>query len=588
MLGAIALILCLILFSKIGTLTKEIEGLKRQTGISLTGLDKNVSAGAQAVSHATPQVSNPVTTPIAPTPPSYAQTVPSVESNFEKWIKEDFFVKLGALLLLIGFGWFVSYAFAHQWIGPVGRITLGIFAGVAIIAFGTWRMRTFTHQGSIFLVLGSTTVLLTVFAARELYDFFTPTTALALMFLTVAFVAYVSVVYKNQNLALASLILASIAPFFTNAPTPDIAGLFTYLLLVVLGTLWVVYLTGSHVLTFTALLIVALYGAPFALGSLLGGERDIALLFAFIFTAIFFASNIISILRQKSGEILQAHLAIAFGTGVYLIMWILVASPKEFQSLLFSAWMLVFALGSFVVYKQSSHRAPFYIYSAISVGLLGAATAAELDGPLLTIAFTIEAGIIVLLARFLTDNVNIVQKMSLLFSVPVILSFGSMVSPSWYEGFLHGDFFVLGILSLTLLAVGISLLKKNEGGEGVPMNMVLLFVVPGVTYILVLIWLVLHSLFSPDVATIFSLVIFAIIGFVLFINGRMKDEKMTRVAGALLLGFVVVHLMLIDVWQMALTGRIITFFAIGALLMSTAFIKPRHTQDNLETSNTPS
>lgn len=42
-----------------------------------------------------------------------------------------------------------------------------------------------------------------------------------------------------------------------------------------------------------------------------------------------------------------------------------------------------------------------------------------------------------------------------------------------------------------------------------------------------------------------------------------------------LLAFTVVHLLLIDVWNMDLTGRIITFFLVGALLMGTAFMSKK-------------
>ncbi len=38
------------------------------------------------------------------------------------------------------------------------------------------------------------------------------------------------------------------------------------------------------------------------------------------------------------------------------------------------------------------------------------------------------------------------------------------------------------------------------------------------------------------------------------------------------LGFVVLRLLTVDVWKMELTGRIITFLLVGALLMSTAFL----------------
>jgi len=91
------------------------------------------------------------------------------------WLKEDWLLKLGATLLLIGFGWLATFAFVNNWIGPMGRITLGLVAGVLILVLGWWRLRSYVYQGSTFLVLGSSVILLTTFAARELYDFLVPT-----------------------------------------------------------------------------------------------------------------------------------------------------------------------------------------------------------------------------------------------------------------------------------------------------------------------------------------------------------------------------------------------------------------------------
>ena len=54
-------------------------------------------------------------------------------NKFVIWLKEDWLMKLGAFLFIVGFGWFVSYAFANNWVGPFGRISIGIVAGGDII-----------------------------------------------------------------------------------------------------------------------------------------------------------------------------------------------------------------------------------------------------------------------------------------------------------------------------------------------------------------------------------------------------------------------------------------------------------------------
>jgi uncharacterized membrane protein len=71
--------------------------------------------------------------------------------------------------------------------------------------------------------------------------------------------------------------------------------------------------------------------------------------------------------------------------------------------------------------------------------------------------------------------------------------------------------------------------------------------------------------------------VYTVLGLILFIKGRTGDRKTTLTAGGVLLGFVVLRLLLIDVWQMELFGRVVTFAAIGVLLVSTAFIKKPET-----------
>ena len=141
---------------------------------------------------------------------------PVLFNRFTSWIKEDWLLKLGGLLLIIGFGWLTTYAFLNNWVGPMGRITLGIIAGALFILFGYIRVKKYLHQGGVFLILGSTIILLTVFAGREFYGFFTPISALAIMFLSTALVALVSVKYDSRSIAISSLILAGVSPLLVH------------------------------------------------------------------------------------------------------------------------------------------------------------------------------------------------------------------------------------------------------------------------------------------------------------------------------------------------------------------------------------
>lgn len=508
-----------------------------------------------------------------------SQTTPATSSVYEKdsgtlfleWLQKDLLMKIGALFLLMGIGWFVSYAFIHNWIGPAGRIALGLLTGAGVLALGIWRIKEKENQGAIFTVLGSTVVIMTVFSARMMYDMFTPLTALGLMFVSILFVTFVSLMYKRNSLALASLILAGVAPYLTNAPTGGMIEHFTYLLVIVLGTLWVVYVTGWRNLTFTALVITAITTISYSQG---WDEKYVALMWAFVFTAIFFVANVLSLIRQRGKLLSTVHLYTALGTALYLAVWIFGVVPETYQSLLFVAWMLVFSFGTYLAFRSTGAQAPFYIYGGTSAALLAAAMVAEFEGAVLTIMLTFEVAVIVFAASALRLGSKVTNAVSLLFVVPILLSFGSIASSAWNQGIMHEDFLNLLILTLVLLIVGLFAVEQEKITGTKDMQTGGVLITTGSVYGIVLIWLVIHALIeSNDVATMYTLVLYTILGVITYFKGLTDDSHHLKIGGGMLVGFVVVRLLLIDVWSMDLPGRIITFIVIGVLLLSTAFFR---------------
>lgn len=500
-------------------------------------------------------------------PASHTSELGATEKFFA-WVKEDWLLKMGGLLLLIGFGWLATYAFLNNWIGPMGRIGLGIIAGTAILILGTWRIRTHVHQGGVFLVVGSTTILLTIFAAREIYEYFTPGIALGIMFLSVAYVALVSVKFNSRALSLASVILAGIAPLLTNAPVPNFTALFAYLLVVVLGTVWIVAVTNQRGITAAALLLVSVYSVPHLLSPAPAGTL---LLFAYAFSAVFFLTNTTGIVKLRDKNIVPDMLTAA-GNGLFLLAWIMTKAPDVWRSLIISAWMLAFVAGAFIVFTMTKKREPLYVYAGVGVAMLAAATAAELSGAALTIAFTVEVGMISCIAYALLHDRSLSERLCLLFIGPVALSFQSLESSAWSRGVLHEDFFVLLILAVILMGIGVFYARVSDQGKphATPATSALLIV--GSLYAFALLWLSLHAMFASEgFAVMIALLIYTIIGLVTYFFGRVHGKKGLGLYGGTLLGFVIARLLLVDIWDMPLTIRIITFFVVGILLMGTAF-----------------
>lgn len=528
------------------------------------------------------QVSQPDAVPAAATFVTAQPRQLNPLETFGTWLKEDWLMKVGAFLFIIGCGWFVSYAFANNWIGPVGRISIGIIAGVLVMAFGFWRMIRFPQQGGVFMALGAGMAILSIFAGRSIYHFFTPVSAIMFDFIIAAFVSFASYKFNLRSLALTAQILAFAAPLLVAGQT-DSVFLFSYMLVISLATLVLAGLMGWRGLILSSLVFVGMYSIPYliashgGMGSMYSTDAPLVLNFAYIFAMLYLLSGMFAVVRQGVQEA-KNEIVLALMNGVFLFLWIYNVPGKEWQTLLFATWAIVFAVGSFIAFRFSSKPDPFYAYGSVAVAFIAAATAAQLDGAALTIAFTIEVCLLVMIVLALTKDTKAATSTSLLFIAPVALSFASMSRYLVSNEIFTKDSFVLLILAFSLIAAGRLIRmaeKEHQVGEG--SNLCVVLIVFGTMYIWFVIWCFLHILMplAPDMATFSALTVYTIAGLWAYFVGLSGGDTARRVYGAALLVFVVLRLLFVDVWKMELSGRVITFFVIGILLMSTAFLTKR-------------
>ena len=137
---------------------------------------------------------------------------------------------------------------------------------------------------------------------------------------------------------------------------------------------------------------------------------------------------------------------------------------------------------------------------------------------------------------------------------------------------MHDDFFVLIILMAAMAFTSAYFFGKKLTGQIAETKLNVVLGVGTAIYGMILIWLVTHSVMAEDTATMTSLIVYTLVGLTLYIRGKIQNMKAEWVLGIFVLSGVIARLLLVEVWNMALTGRIITFCVIGVLLISTAFI----------------
>jgi len=380
--------------------------------------------------------------------------------------------------------------------------------------------------------------------------------------------------------------MASIAPLLTNNSSPSVISLFAYLLVVTAGALWVVWITGWTRIIFVSLVTVFMHSV-YLMSAVTNAEKDVALIFTFVFVSIYFAANMVSLVRRHGEGIkhMTAHILTALGTVIFLLIWIESTLAAEWRSLIYVAWALIFAVGTYVIYAFTTNQKAFYLYGATSIGLIGIATAAELNGPVLTLAFLFEICLLVFVAAKLKASTRTLSLLSLLFVIPVLLSLESLSSYLWRDSIFHEHFIVVSLMTAVLAIVGLFIKEASQKiGAEFASQLASVLLVASSLYAISLVWLASHALItSSDLATMLSLVIYTIAGVALVVFGTTTDNKKLRLSGSLLVGAVIARLLLIEVWNMDLGGRIITFVIIGVLLISTAFINKLHKQDDLKT-----
>lgn len=578
MLFIISVLVIFYFYRRVSKLDNRLEILEKNQGVSIEKVTNEevhyeASVGGSDISE------------LPDIPPPY---VASEENKFVEWVKEDFMVKVGAFLLLLAFGWFVSYAVMEEWIGPAGQITLGLFAGLFFLSLGVVRIKTHAHQGGIFTVLGSTIVLLVMFAAREIYGFFDPLSASFVMLLSVAFVAFVSVKYQRERLAYSGVVLAGFAPLLAGVHHASPAELFIYLLVVTAGSVWVVWLTGWTKIILASSIITYLYSLTHIMDYSMH-EKDTVLMFSFVFVSIYFVANLVSLVRRREnvkGHLL-AHLLTALFTSIFLFSWVEFAMAQEWKSLVYVAWALIFAIGTYCIYLYTANLMAFYLYGAVSIAFIGAATAAELSGPVLIWAYFLEICLLVFAAAKLRLSSKSITNLSLLLIIPTALSLNSLDAYEWRSGIFHQHFVIIFTASFILFAIGLflkSLKEKEEDYEYVK-TVAYILLTGALAYGLSLVWLTLHAVHNPDTATMFSLFVYTVLGIVMFVRGTTNSHMYSRIVGSILVGMVVFRLLFVEVWNMDLVGRIITFLVVGIMLISTAFIKKIHVVENNSENN---
>jgi uncharacterized membrane protein len=143
--------------------------------------------------------------------------------------------RIGALTLAIGIVFFFKYAVDNRWIGALGRVLLGLIAGLFLIAVADWLRRRNQQVFSQGVAgCGLAAIFISIYAAFAYYGLASQTVGFIGLVLTCAGAVALSIVYGVISIAALGFIGAVLTSLLLRTKgDPPLELYFPYLLLVI-------------------------------------------------------------------------------------------------------------------------------------------------------------------------------------------------------------------------------------------------------------------------------------------------------------------------------------------------------------------
>lgn len=170
-------------------------------------------------------------------PPSLRPRVAKRDQlDWERVLGRNWFAIIGVVALAIGAGFFLKLAFDNQWIGPTGRVVLGVAAGLIMVGVAEYTARRAPPWAQAVAGGGVAILYLAVYASFGFYDLIPLGPALVLLALTVALGWFLAIRYDSRVVAFLALFGAFLTPMLLGEDLSDHLSLgLAYLLIIDVG-----------------------------------------------------------------------------------------------------------------------------------------------------------------------------------------------------------------------------------------------------------------------------------------------------------------------------------------------------------------
>ena len=345
-------------------------------------------------------------------PPRLSTTKPTRALNaqeLESIIGRRWLGWAAVALILFATAFFLKYAFDNRWIGELGRVAIGVTAGVVLAALGyRYHKRKWRVFSQILTAGGVVLLYLSAYASFGYYHLATQRAAFFYIAILIAEAAGLALLYDAPAIAVMALIGGFLNPILLRSDRDQYRSLFGYIFALDIGTLALLkQWPGLSSLAFfgTHLLFWLWYGDNYH-------PRKLGAVMVFQ-TAVFLAFMLARLARRflSRGQIEFDGLA-AFTSNPFKFVStledfsLLLVNPYAFFTTSYfllngkhHEWMGVFAIGMALVYaasakllldRRATTRAEMLLLIGVALSFVTLAIPIQLKSNWITIAWAVE------------------------------------------------------------------------------------------------------------------------------------------------------------------------------------------------------
>jgi uncharacterized membrane protein len=529
--------------------------------------------------------------PSAPTFATIAHSSATSSHDLESLIGGSWFNRLGILALIVAVCLFLKYAFDNNWIGPTGRVAIGVFLGAALLPFSQWLLgRGYSYFSEGIAALGQATLLLSIWAGCRYYTLFSLDVGFAAMIAVTAVMAAVAIGRNSERIAVLSLIGGFLTPALLSTGHDQEFALFTYLLILGAGFLVTAAFRNWSSLAPISFFLTQIYFWGYYSEFYRPAKLAMTLTFATLFFLLFMALPAIRAARTSALEMLELFVVLlnsfAYMAALYTMLWPEYRWPLTLAVLLLSASHL--GIARFVRSKTPGEwTASQQLLAGLALTFVTIAIPIRLDGKWITLAFAVEAALLIRMGyRSLAPLLRVAG-----FILLGVAALRVLFIPLPAQQFIFNERFATFLGVIACMGFVLYSAQQQRSSPDVEFDHSDLTALAGLSvvmniYALIALSLELWDYFgrSATIGIDRSLaqhlalsVLWTAYATVLLIVGMKRQSQLLRWQALILFGAAVLKVFLYDSSFLERFYRILSFFILGIVLMVVSFLYQRKT-----------